>query len=209
MIPFKFVSITCQSGSWSSPLASNRSSQNEVVCNPALATTMSICRHAFKVVRNRVDKDDQDCTSVRIYAQRLLLDIWVRGHYVPSAFSNWMPSSSFTSPKTTYAPCWCNSSTVARPIPLAPPVCQLIATEKIPVTIATLSLRDDSSESSKWNSVMMVLDNLRAQSLSSSNQELGSAVTQLSVKFNMKKHIQLRIPQPSMHETQENRNLCK
>jgi hypothetical protein len=71
MIPFKLVSITCQSGSCNSPFVSRRSSQNDVVCNPAFATTISICRHAFRVVRNRVDNEDQDWTSVRIYAQRL------------------------------------------------------------------------------------------------------------------------------------------
>src|SRR5271154_1011156 len=71
MMPLRFVSMTLQSGSCRYPLASNVSFQNDVVCKPALATTISIWRHAFIVVSNNVNKDDHDWTSVRIYTHRL------------------------------------------------------------------------------------------------------------------------------------------
>jgi hypothetical protein len=122
MIPFRFVSMTRQSGSCKSPFVSNVSFQKEVVCNPAFATTISICRHASKVVWKSVDNDDQDCTSVRIYTHRLKLVTLFWKFYVPRVFSNCILSSSLTSPNTTYAPCRWNNSTVARPIPLAPPI---------------------------------------------------------------------------------------
>src|SRR5947207_15905030 len=71
MMPFKLVSITFQSGSFKFPYSSKSSLQNEVDCNPALATTISICRQAVHVVWNNVNMEDHDCTSARIYTHRL------------------------------------------------------------------------------------------------------------------------------------------